>query len=110
MLAFALDYRAAIDVMTEDRKTGLRKYELSEEEWSVAEQLRDVLKVSRRPTKLRQTTVVVGRASLLVALLSRSLSPRSSTMLFSSSRAPTRTYPPSSRPWTTSTKSSPTPP
>ena len=41
----ALIKREAIVRLTQDLKYGLRKYELSEEEWKVAEQLRDVLKV-----------------------------------------------------------------
>lgn len=45
MLDFALLYCRAIDNITEDRKMDLRKYELSEFEWLIAEQLRDQLKV-----------------------------------------------------------------
>lgn len=45
MLDFALLYRRAIDEITEDGKMDLRKYELSEFEWLIAEQLRDQLKV-----------------------------------------------------------------
>lgn len=40
MLAFAVAYD-----MTGDRGHGLRKYELNSEEWRLAEQLHDVLKV-----------------------------------------------------------------
>jgi hypothetical protein len=46
MLDFALEYRKAIDVITDTRKLGLGAYELNEEEWSLVRQLRDVLKVS----------------------------------------------------------------
>jgi hypothetical protein len=45
MLNFAIEYRKAVDVITGDRKMDLRKFELSESEWKIAEQLRDVLKV-----------------------------------------------------------------
>lgn len=46
MLVFALEYRKAVDAMTGDRQLGLRNYEMSEEEWRNAEELRDILKVS----------------------------------------------------------------
>jgi hypothetical protein len=45
MLDFALKYREAIDVITGDRDMKLRKYEMDEEEWEVARQLCEVLKV-----------------------------------------------------------------
>lgn len=45
MLDFALEYRKAIDAITDTRKLGLGAYELNEEEWSLVRQLRDVLKV-----------------------------------------------------------------
>jgi hypothetical protein len=46
MLDFALEYRKAIDVLTADRQNKLRNYELSEREWTITKQLRDILKVS----------------------------------------------------------------
>lgn len=46
MLNFAVEYRDALDAITGDRDMKLRQYELSEEDWKVATQLRDVLKVS----------------------------------------------------------------
>lgn len=45
MLRFCLDYREAIDQMTGERKLGLRKLEMSEEEWAITDELSDVLKV-----------------------------------------------------------------
>jgi hypothetical protein len=45
MLHFALEYRAAIDAMMDKRKLGLGDYELDDEEWTLVEQLRDILKV-----------------------------------------------------------------
>ena len=47
MLDFALNYRKVIDVISADREMGLRQFELSEFEWQIAGQLRDILKVSR---------------------------------------------------------------
>jgi hypothetical protein len=44
MLDFAINYRAAIDKVTADRKTDLRKFELNDAEWELAKQLRDTLK------------------------------------------------------------------
>ena len=46
MLDFALEYRKAIDAITDTCKLGLGAYELNEDEWSLVRQLRDVLKVS----------------------------------------------------------------
>ncbi len=46
MLNFAIEYREALDAMTGDRDMKLRQYELSEEDWNIATQLRDVLMVS----------------------------------------------------------------
>lgn len=46
MLDFALEYRKAVDILTADRQNELRNYELSEREWTIAKQLRDILKVS----------------------------------------------------------------
>ncbi|KAJ8591953.1 hypothetical protein M405DRAFT_685145, partial [Rhizopogon salebrosus TDB-379] len=45
MLEFAINYRKAIDAMTDKRKLGLGVYELDEHEWTLVMQLRDVLKV-----------------------------------------------------------------
>jgi hypothetical protein len=46
MLNFALAFREALDTITGDKDMKLRKYEMDDEEWETAEQLRDVLKVS----------------------------------------------------------------
>ena len=46
MLHFAIEYCEALDAMTGDRDMKLRQYELSEEDWNIATQLCDVLKVS----------------------------------------------------------------
>lgn len=45
MLEFAVRYQPAIDDITGDKSANLRKYELSEEEWTIAMQLCDTLKV-----------------------------------------------------------------
>lgn len=45
MLDFANDYQSALDIITGDRTMDLRKFEMSQEEWIVAKQLREVLKV-----------------------------------------------------------------
>ncbi|KAG0706541.1 hypothetical protein DFH29DRAFT_762194, partial [Suillus ampliporus] len=44
MLDFALRYRRGIDAMTDQRKLGLGSFELNENDWMLAEQLRDTLK------------------------------------------------------------------
>jgi hypothetical protein len=46
MLCFAIQYCKAIEDMTSDRTNDLRRFELVEEEWAIAEELRDMLKVS----------------------------------------------------------------
>ena len=46
MLNFAVEYREALDAITGDRDMKLRQYELGEEDWNIATQLRDVLKVN----------------------------------------------------------------
>ena len=46
MLVFAVEYKAAIKDLTADIDLGLRMYELTNDEWDIVEQLRDVLKVS----------------------------------------------------------------
>jgi hypothetical protein len=45
MLDFAVEHHTAIDTITADRDMKLRQYELSEDDWNMARQLRDVLKV-----------------------------------------------------------------
>ena len=45
MLDFAVEHITAIDAITSDRDMKLRQYELSKDEWDVARQLWDVLKV-----------------------------------------------------------------
>jgi len=43
MLVFALEYRKAIDEISGDKE--MRKYELDEEEWTIVQQLCDILEV-----------------------------------------------------------------
>jgi hypothetical protein len=45
MLDFAINYRAAINRVTSNRDLNLRKYELADNDWAIAENLRDTLKV-----------------------------------------------------------------
>ena len=46
MLNFAVEYREALNAITGDWDMKLRQYELSKEDWNIATQLRDVLKVN----------------------------------------------------------------
>lgn len=48
MLDFAIEYRAALDGLTATRNLNLRDYELDANEWELAVQLRDVLRVCFR--------------------------------------------------------------
>ncbi|KAF6750046.1 hypothetical protein DFP72DRAFT_818213 [Ephemerocybe angulata] len=50
MLYFALEYRRAIDRLTGDQASGLRAYELGNEEWELVKQVTDVLKVYKHAT------------------------------------------------------------
>jgi hypothetical protein len=52
MLAFAVRYEKVIDILTSERNLKLRKYELDGEEWRLAKQLCEILKVRRRPSTL----------------------------------------------------------
>ena len=45
MLDFAINYCTALDAMTSNRDLSLRKYELEDNEWAIAEHLCDMLKV-----------------------------------------------------------------
>ena len=45
MLDVALEYRRAIERMTEVQANNLRRWELDEREWKIARQLRDILQV-----------------------------------------------------------------
>lgn len=45
MLAFTLEYRTAVDEIAGNKAANLRQYELTDEEWRIAEQLHDTLKV-----------------------------------------------------------------
>jgi hypothetical protein len=45
MLVFALQYQKAIDEIAGNKTVNLHKYELSKEEWLIAQQLCDMLKV-----------------------------------------------------------------
>ncbi|KAG1812698.1 hypothetical protein EV424DRAFT_1326917 [Suillus variegatus] len=46
MLDYAIEHREAVDIVTQRRDLGLRKFELNDEEWAIAEQLRGVLKAT----------------------------------------------------------------
>jgi hypothetical protein len=46
MLEFTAEYQEAIDSITANRDMKLRQFEMTEEEWEIATQLCDVLKVS----------------------------------------------------------------
>jgi hypothetical protein len=45
MLEFAIRYRSAVDDITGDKSANLRKYELDDDEWRIAVQLQNTLKV-----------------------------------------------------------------
>ena len=38
-------YHKAIEIMTSEKKNNLRQFELEEDEWTIAEQLSDILQV-----------------------------------------------------------------
>jgi hypothetical protein len=45
MVQFAIEYRAALDIMKADRDMNLRKFELSKKGWGLATELCEVLQV-----------------------------------------------------------------
>jgi hypothetical protein len=55
MLDFALTYQEGINAITDMRKLGLGEYELSEDEWPLVKQLRDVLKVGIQMCRITVT-------------------------------------------------------
>lgn len=76
MLEFIIEYRVPINTMTADQSLNLRKYEVDDDEWVIAEKLQDILKVC----SAFQTIMF----SLCLALLiSRSGFQRRNTLLFS---------------------------
>jgi len=46
MLSFAVKYRKAIEHITSDLKNDLRKYEMTNTKWQIADELKEMLKVS----------------------------------------------------------------
>jgi hypothetical protein len=48
MLMFAVEHKKQLSELTSDLKNNLRTYELSQEEWQLAEELRDALKVNKQ--------------------------------------------------------------
>ena len=63
MLRFALKYDKAVKHMSQTIEHGLRKYELSPEEWVLAEQLHDVLEVCQL------TQININNSSLMLLCL-----------------------------------------
>ena len=45
MLEFAIEYREALESITGNQRMKLSQYELMEEDWEIATQLHDILKV-----------------------------------------------------------------
>ena len=93
MLEFAVEYREALESITGNQKMKLRQYELTEDDWKIATQLRDILKVRYY--------------SACYLILDQACSDRSSRTPPSSSRVVHPTLPPWYLPWTTSMSTSP---
>ena len=71
MLSFAIKYHEAIESMTADWKNHLRKFELAEEEWVIAEEVCDMLKACDMVPRNDNTNFLViidpqGRHGLLL--------------------------------------------
>lgn len=58
MLAFAYEYKDAINDITAMRDMKLRNYEVEEAEWEIVKQLRDVLKVSHQLVHVHVHTLI----------------------------------------------------
>ena len=63
MLNFALEYPVPIDEITSNRDLNLRKYELRDEEWMVAQNLCDTLKVCSPPNNKLPVNFCFPRSS-----------------------------------------------
>jgi hypothetical protein len=50
MLEFAITYCKLLDLLSSERGNRLREFELKEDEWKLAMQLLDCLKICMRPT------------------------------------------------------------
>jgi hypothetical protein len=55
MLQFVIEYKRAVERLTQERELGLRELELMDEEWAIAEQLCNVLKVCWHSHKCRRS-------------------------------------------------------
>lgn len=73
MLDYAMENQEPITLVTQDLQNGLRKYELSKEEWEIAGQLRDVLKVGRALLRLHNHVELTACCRACAFLLSSSL-------------------------------------
>ena len=60
MMEFAIEYREVVNKILGERELNLRDYELSAEEWEIATQLRDVLKVGSLLCNNHTAHLVVG--------------------------------------------------
>jgi hypothetical protein len=58
MLDFSLDYQIAINEITDECEMKLRQYELSEVEWTIVEQLCDVLWVCHHIFRLFRFSIL----------------------------------------------------
>jgi hypothetical protein len=65
MLDFAVEHITPINTITADRDMKLRQYEMSEDDWDMARQLRDVLKVC---SYARHSVFVLPNCSALLGL------------------------------------------
>ena len=89
MLKFSLAFREALDTIMGEKEMKLWKYEMDEEEWEIARQLCEVLKVS---------------FSLLRKCHSNNITRFSRTQLYFSRGMESQTWRPLFLPWTTLTK------
>ena len=48
LLDYALKHWKVVDLVTQRRELGLREYKLTDNEWAIVEQLRNVLKVRKK--------------------------------------------------------------
>ena len=92
LLEYALKHRRAVDLLTQRRDLGLRKFELSDNEWVIVKQLHSVLKVSKHV----DSTCLIKHTQMQFD--------RSSRTPHFSSRAQRQTSRWSSQRWTTSIK------
>ena len=107
MLSFVVKYRKAIEHITSDLKNDLHKYELTDTEWRIADELKEMLKVSFLLFELHSHVINKRRSYSESLFTDYNLYLRFSKTALNSFRVGPPTWPQLSQLWTISTWYSP---